>query len=483
MQYNGFRLTNEQENALEIGRKLVSGQILKMEAGAGCAKTFTLCALTESVFTQSKVLYLAFNRKIVAEISSKQIKGLDCFTWHGLAMQLVGKRFTKQQLETPFTAKIIAEALNFKASVLGFNNIQFCELVRMTIANYCNSEQLNIEINHVEIPHYFNRRLSVDQQQSLKAKVFNCARSLWVQMTTTDRLPIDFDVVFKLFANEMISGHLTLDYQVVLLDEAQDTSDLCLAVLKVMQSKLVLVGDRHQSLYQWRKAVNAMAKVESDFDANLYQTFRYGQELCDLAGDFLAKHKRFKGEFIGNPRLETEIITEQSGEPKGVLLSRTNTNVVKNVLQAVESGRDCFIVGGSDKLLELVASVDQLRNNMMPKSREIAQFDSWIELKDYSLTEQGLNYRSLVRHIEKWGAERLINGLSKLTDKPNNDLIGFGNVHQSKGFEYPHVALDNDFMALKGSNVDEEANTYYVAMTRAKYSLDVSRCSAVRELV
>jgi superfamily I DNA/RNA helicase len=66
---------------------------------------------------------------------------------------------------------------------------------------------------------------------------------------------------FMIFVNSNPKPQLNYDF--VLVDEAQDTNEAVLSVLRLQDSHLTLVGDRHQQIYEWRGAINAMASVEN----------------------------------------------------------------------------------------------------------------------------------------------------------------------------------------------------------------------------
>lgn len=483
MFFNGFKLTSDQNEAMDVASSLPCGETLKLAAGAGCAKTFTLTAMAHNAFSSNRVLYLAFNRNIVAEIKAKMPANVTCATWHSLAMNEIGSCFDKVQLEMPFTGRVIAEKLNIRGSYCGLTAVQFSSCVVQIIKNYCDTVDMSITEKHIEISSCYLKRLSISQQDELKSKALLAANGLWLKLFRDNSLPISFDVIFKYFSLLILTDQITLPYDVFLLDEAQDTSILCKAVFEHLHGKKVLVGDSHQALYAWRKAIDAMTTITSNKEVQLYQSFRYGQCLSDLSMRLLAKYKGGSPEYIGNPKIETRLITNNFDVVQGAVLSRTNCNVVSNILQRVERGGDCSLIGGAGDLLALIRSIDMLQNNIIPTNKEIAQFQDWSDLKDYSHTEDGYGYRTIISHVEKHGISRLINGLSKLNNDNNIHSLKFGNVHQSKGLEFDHVMLDNDFKRLQGNNIIEETNIAYVAITRAKYTLDVSRCDLIRELV
>ncbi|MDH2406059.1 UvrD-helicase domain-containing protein [Bradyrhizobium sp. SSUT18] len=75
-------------------------------------------------------------------------------------------------------------------------------------------------------------------------------------------MPLGHDGYLKLWA---LSSHaIAADF--ILLDEAQDTNPVVLDVLRKQPAQMIYVGDKYQQIYEWRGAVNAMEKIETQAD-------------------------------------------------------------------------------------------------------------------------------------------------------------------------------------------------------------------------
>ena len=72
----------------------------------------------------------------------------------------------------------------------------------------------------------------------------------------------------------------------ILFDEAQDADPIMLNVLNNQSAQVIYVGDRHQQIYAFRGAVNAMQSLEIP-ETRLSQSFRFGQDIADLANTIL----------------------------------------------------------------------------------------------------------------------------------------------------------------------------------------------------
>jgi superfamily I DNA/RNA helicase len=111
------------------------------------------------------------------------------------------------------------------------------------------------------------------------------ASKLWKRMITkNDDVPMGHDSYLKLWA----LGEPKLPAEYILLDEAQDTNQVVLAVLQAQASQMVYVGDKHQQIYEWRGTVNAMERVTGCDEAYLTQSFRFGETIAAAASQVIA---------------------------------------------------------------------------------------------------------------------------------------------------------------------------------------------------
>ena len=90
-------LTKEQKHIINISKKLKSNEILSIEACAGSGKTFTLKQIALNN-TSKKFLYLAFNKAIVEESSSKFPNNVELKTLHSLAFAYAKKKLGNFEL-------------------------------------------------------------------------------------------------------------------------------------------------------------------------------------------------------------------------------------------------------------------------------------------------------------------------------------------------------------------------------------------------
>lgn len=279
----------------------------------------------------------------------------------------------------------------------------------------------------------------------------------------SDETPLGHDGYLKLWA--LSQPTLKVDY--ILLDEAQDTNAVVLGVLAKQAAQVVYVGDRHQQIYEWRGAVNAMEKISGCEDAALTQSFRFGHEIATAASQVVATLGEQK-QIRGNPAVNSSI--EATGRANAVL-ARTNATVILEVLEATRTGMRPCVCGGTQELKRLLSDVYELKAGKPGISPEFFGFQNWAEVVEFADSEEGQALRTFVQLVEQHGEAKLWAAVNKAVADENAADIVLSTAHKAKGREWDAVRLAPDFMNVRlGPDADaqSEVRLFYVAMTRAK---------------
>jgi superfamily I DNA/RNA helicase len=464
------RPTDEQEQAVERFR---TRRPLKIAAFAGTGKTSTLTFMARS--RRSSGLYLAFNKAIATEAKEKFPRTVDCRTTHSLAYRSVvssyssSNKLTKTLYALQFAAIARYPPRSF-GQRLRLTGVQQAHLVLGTIKRFCQSADPIIVDAHV--PRY-GRLLSASGATLAEVRAWSVAQAaaLWQRMKDrNDDLPMGHDGYLKLWA---LSGpKLHADY--VLLDEAQDTNQVVLGVLQRQNNQIVYVGDRHQQIYEWRGAVNAMEQVAGCDETSLTQSFRFGEPIANAASRVLGtlgETQRLRG----NPEVQSSIVDALT--PTRAVLARTNANVIVEVLDAVRAGRKPCIVGGTAELTRLLSDVYELKDEKPASSPEFFGFTNWREVVAFADSEEGESIKSFVQLVEQHGENKLWPAVKNAHDDENSADVVLSTAHKAKGREWDSVRLAPDFASSR-TNADQadneaEVRLFYVAMTRAKKLLAV----------
>jgi len=465
--------TDQQQAAADA---FLKHRLLKITAFAGAGKTTTLQLLANS--RKERGLYIAFNKQIQLHASKHFPKDrVECRTVHSLAYRAVRakRNYSADKMQGRMSSAALARELklgNYKISTTHrLSPIQHAHLLARTVTRYCQSSDDTITPDHV--PHY--RRLDELPPCLIaptKAYAAENAQKLWERMTTKDDpIPLGHDGYLKLWSLD----RPLLDYGYILLDEAQDTNPTMLSVLNAQDRPLALVGDKHQSIYEFRQAINAMATMHGATETYLTQSFRFGEDLAAEATKVL----RALGEprtLRGLPQIETAINPEIAS---GIdcILARTNASVMTEIIAALQAEQKPHILGGTAEIKRLLADVTHLKNGRAALSPELFGFDDWDQVREFAGTEEGEDLSAFVSLVAQHGEEALTEALNKTASHPDKAKLTIGTAHKAKGCEWNSVRLSGDFLTQRvikrTKSAPPDIRLFYVAMTRAKTTLTV----------
>ena len=467
-----MELTSEQAHAVDLFK---TSQLLKISAFAGTGKTSTLTAVAKS--TSRRGLYLAFNKSIAEEARAKFPNSVDCRTTHSIALRTVPDAFrgNTTKLMGALQGNHIARLLSIQEIAVGGVTLKprsLGYLTARTVQRFCQSGDDAILLHHVPLSGKLDR-IDPQYQEQFKVYLSKLAAHLWDRMNDPyDEAPLGHDGYLKLWS----LSQPQLNYDFLLLDEAQDTNEAVLSVLRCQDSHLTLVGDRHQQIYEWRGATNAMASVDADAEAVLTRSFRFGDAVADAATSIL----RVLGEsrrVIGDPTRNSRIAS--SGATRAVLC-RTNAGVVSVVVESLAAGRRPHVVGGVSELLRMLEDVMRLKRGNPAECAEFFGFRDWSEVVEFAESDEGESLRSFVSIVGAFGEGALIQRLNSVESQESSADLIISTGHKAKGREWESVALHSDFEPRVSKDDpnkfvlnQEEARLLYVATTRAKELLVV----------
>lgn len=457
-----FVPTQEQCAAQEA---FLSGGSLKITAFAGAGKTSTLSLLAQS--TNERGLYFAFNKAIVAEAVGKFPGNVHCATQHAYARRSFSGSYSPAKLTSKVSPKRLSADLDLKTSEVfagvKLSGDQQAFLMLSTVRMYCQSADENIETHHVPEK---GRILSLNdkQKKAVQNWIVGESRSLWERMKASrDPIPLGFSGYLKVWSLRQPK----LPYDFVLLDEAQDTNPVVLSVLANQKAKLVYVGDAHQQIYEWRGAVNAMEMMQTDQTCYLTQSFRFGPTIAERASKILEGLGETQV-LRGNALHKSTIVEVGSSR---IVLTRTNSMVIAEVLNTIERGLSPHIVGGVDEIQQMIGDVFKLKKGEPANHPDFFGFTDWDEVVAFSQTDEGEELVRFVQLVERYGERRLWYAVKNTEPIEKEASICISTAHKAKGREWESVRIAEDF-ALKmdeSSTIDPaEARLFYVSITRAK---------------
>jgi len=491
----GIPLTSEQTAFIQAVAALQPGQAAGLEAKAGTGKTYTMLRAMGRLPRGSRMLLLAFNKKVEKELSKKAPVGVDVRTFHGFCQSRLKKRMSDQEVVFNKTYKLLKERVK---------NRRARWPISQTISL---AKNLGVGVmlpDEIEIWKELLTEYDIRLPKSVSSDyVIGYARKLLAELSA-DPVQVDFDDMLYYVARDGLGDMVPYDY--VLVDEAQDTNPIQLAVLDHLMSNghtaLVFVGDPKQAIYGWRGAgVQAFQEMADRYGANTYSlttTWRCPRSVVELAQQIVPEIQPREDA----PEGEVQRIHPEDFQDLGptlgnrdVVLCRNNAPLLSMALRFVAAGHPCKILGkditgrvmktiqyaykgggvASDAPLVRMAhkATQDLEDRPFALAAALEEVACATVVYNYVM-EQEYDIRShtdLVLAVEKVCKDLF-------SEDEKKDCLTFTTIHRAKGLEWEHVWwLDPKNVPSKsakkagGWHLGQEYNLAYVAITRAKEAL------------
>lgn len=466
---------------------VLNGKDVVVTAGAGTGKTSTVehvAAAVLNAYTRPKILYLCFGKANQLEAQDRMPEGVACKTFHGLAWASHGARFAKKLRDA---ARMRSDQ---KAALLGITDLHvdvkvagepvrrsyrrafLAELVMDACANFAKSHARAISVAFLPSVKCNDPEMTDAVNQAVASHLDDTIRRAWVDLTSpAGALPMSHDVYLKLLQLELATASTATaaQYDLVIVDEAQDSSACRLSIARRLAKQLVVVGDENQMIFEWAGAVNVMDPkyIPGAVRLSLTKSFRFGPAVATAANKVLALLPTDL-RLVGHDPINTQI--KVLDRPDAVLC-RTNGGVMAEIARAITENRTVSVVGGIAELQTFLRAARDLMTLGRTDHRDLRAFNAWADVVAAVDDDQAFaDLATFVRLIEQLGVERLLADLATVGD--NGDLK-LCTAHKSKGLEFDTVRLGGDFGGRPVQKMTaEETRLLYVAVTRARLALD-----------
>lgn len=467
-----FALADEQRDVVLSARCLCGN--LKVFAGAGTGKTTTLVAAADDCRQTRKVLYLAYNSAIRDDARSRFGTSATVHTIHGMAHRATGVRYLKRRFGTLYPSQI-ESLLDLGGRDLPLPRFTFTSAVLQTMTAFLYSAADAPDQSH--LPNSIKRLKDEAASDLAVSMAYRCFEQIAPDAKTA--LPLPHDVYLKYW--QLIGAPGLDDYDLILMDEAQDSNDVTIAALRSSPA-VIWVGDPHQQIYAFRGAIDAMSTVDGA-QLPLTQSFRFGPTIAALANSTLArKHRSAQYMLRGLATKETVIGRIHPGQ-RHARLYRTNVELLRDAMFFADKGEHIAIVGDMSDLRVKLESAWHLKQGEHKGIRHplIAPFSSWEALgkhvDDSPDPEVGQVFQIIEEYDGRFGD--VLSLLGQEFDDASAKIV-LTTAHRSKGREWDNVVIAADFdnlllgkRQLQPSEKDAELNLLYVAMTRAMVKLEL----------
>jgi len=466
-----MNITKEQKEIIKAVKKYNN---IKINAFAGTGKTSTL-KLIVNEYPNKKILYLAFNSSIKNEAINIFPSNTDIKTIHGLAFSAI-KKYTNIDLTKLINYRAIDISKKFEIS---YN--QAIATLKI-FESFCNSS--NLEIKKDAIEHKTAKKMF----EYMLINKMNATHSFYLKY------------YHLLLSNNTIQQ---FEYDIIMLDEAQDTNDVTLAIFQELKSKIkIYVGDEHQQIYSFRGSKNALNKIKCDKKFYLSCSFRFNKTIAKFANILL---NNFKNETISIDTIEkqnTQINTNG-------YISRTNATLISQMAHRISIRKPFVTIRDPNEIFNLTIELYYLLNH---KKKEIKRniflkdFDSEDEIIEYAKEVEDYELKSSLKVVKEYGdkifefkdiSEKFYtawkNRINNGFENRLNEILFLTTAHTAKGLEWDSVTVSDDFAdfadiivdcgfddlqtfqkninLLKNQELLDEFNLFYVAITRAKINL------------
>ena len=281
---------------------------------------------------------------------------------------------------------------------------------------------------------------------------------------------------------------------IVFVDEAQDLSPLMWKIIDNIEcEKRYIVGDPHQSINEFRGV-----RIE-DFIKRigkktiLEKSYRFGDNIRVLGDAILGRARlidiQYRG--IGNTEIDRHDINSFTRLPGSkAILCRTNAlaNMLANRLPYAmipinpEHGYGNGWTKTTFKIAEIMRKWPNINAEEFRYIVEHSPADLWVRgtkskvKKEMTLFSYDLMKRRMspLEIVGKLNIDQKAKDNARRLMVDNVPVIYIDTIHAAKGLEWDHVIIANDFPQKLEIN-DEERRLFYVAVTRAKKTLDFIR--------
>lgn len=502
--------TEEQENFYEVAPTIDRGEFLSLLAFAGAAKSSTIRGFAARMSRRrARGLALAFNRENASSVASS-LALYDCrsLTMHKLAWLTMtrGQDFPAKAFNLTTRSKVITSQdflTRFDVpSVAGLKSSQILGAAIDAMKIFCNSADTRTSEEHTRAaivnlfgdPSYMHpgnkKEKAEDALDRLVTPLRDVAEAIYNHLLY-ENIPTMDQYVKEMQLRPFLAEGALSQYDYVAVDEAQDSNDVFLEILKKGGTRTFLVGDPYQQLYSWRGSVDIMSRVPGR-KMTLSKSFRFGEDIAEVARHILAcrpdggplnKLEGAGGKAMPDPT-----------KPSIAVLCRTNAGVLEESLKLMLRGVSVKL-GNPQELSEMVNEVRSAEALSCGEIDRIQSplfrgYESWDEVKKDADEGDAIlsRYVSIIEGDRARDVYRIADQQKENDEKGIVPKVAVSTVHKAKGGEWLGARLGGDFKpmnelrkriraaknesATAATAAIEELNVLYVAATRGQRRLD-----------
>ena len=468
--------TTEQEaiwNAIEN-----TNDDIVVGAGAGTGKTFTIVEASGRLPTYLKRGFLCFNKSIQTELQERLPEGVEAKTFHALGFGAFFKQGIKPKVNKWKVKNIIDEMPALGRDFKSVSQlVKLVSLVKGSMIDCTNEDAIRNIIDYYDIK--FQTTLDEDLSVANICNILDECKS--------DTRQIDFD--------DMIWMPLVLDwawpqFDVLFVDEAQDFNEMQreLIVRCTKNGRCIIVGDKNQAIYGFRGADSNSMTIFSERLEKMGKTVKYFPMTLTwrCPKSVVAEANRYVKEFNCLDTAEDGAVHVNSHfnpQKNDIVLCRYNAPLVSAFYEMLTQGKSAYVLG-RDMHKGLITAIHNItKKEGMPTSEFVELAETHFNTQKQRLLKakkqnQANNLEDKQKCIMIFASRAdtvrgIIAEIKRVFNGNQKGDIMLSTVHKAKGLEADNVyILATERMPHpKATNMQEERNICYVAITRAKKNL------------
>ena len=467
--------TNEQE---EIWKEMTYGDShMMVYAGAGTGKTFTIVNGADSV--AGRKCFLAFNKAIATELADQLPDDCEAKTFHSLGLGAIKMVRRDCKIDNKKTYNIVNNLMGRKfksASQL----VKLISLLKSSMVEWDDRESIQKIMDEFSIE--FDGVLEMNNALKYLPTIKNNCMDLSI---------VDFDDMIWL---PVVMDLNVKHYDVVFVDEAQDFNEVQRQlILKTCNGgRMIVVGDPKQAIYGFRGADSASMKI---FQDTLSESSRGVKEFTlsitwRCPKTVVAEANRFFKDYTCREDAEEGVVRVNADfEPKvgDMVLCRTNAPLIQECFSLISQGIPAFVlgrdIGYSLNLLvkKVTKNMDMSIAEFLPllKTHVSYQVDVLKKADKERMVQSVEDKHQCLIYLTKNAhtVQGILDNIKAIFGDGKKRGVIFSTIHKAKGLERDNIwilkpELMPHPMAKSAADKQQEKNLCYVAITRAKKTLN-----------
>jgi len=312
--------------------------------------------------------------------------------------------------------------------------------------------------------------------------------TFYIDQMIEGKLNPTFNYLLKYFHLMLVEGTVKCEYDLVIVDEINDTTAVALEIFKLIKApKKLGLGETNQAIYQFLNLVNGFEKLKDEPCLNLTRSFRCSLAIAEAVEGFMKKDVSKDFTFVGTD--------EPVENGKSLFCTMTNAFVIEAIQARLSENKGFTLLRKPADIFACPLALITAVSGRVPYQKKYKflseEYEHYADQRD-----KGQSFFSyLLDHVEDREIQNAVRMLMNFNRKgidlfevyrraknANKDLsYTIATVFTSKGLEFEKVTIADDLNANikkirdNGGIKNEEDlvsyRCYYVACSRCSKNL------------